>query len=153
MKFSRSISSVVALALLSVPGLAVARSTAAFSGFTPSPSDASCWVFSRNSLGAVRNACATTKNWIIPLVVDTTGYYSVTVYAYAGTTSANVGCTAVGVNSSSDGQWYSPTAYLPAFGSNQSIVLNGAYVPAGGKLFVSCDVGPNGFINGVSWSS
>ncbi|MBU8900647.1 hypothetical protein KRR26_34060 [Corallococcus sp. M34] len=58
----------------------------------------------------------------------------------------------MGANISSDYQWWSQTAVLPATGSNQYMVLTGAYVPSGGKLYLSCDVGAYGFIHGVVWA-
>lgn len=145
---TRSLSAAAVLVLMALPGMALARGFAAFNGNPFYPSEASCW---SHSYGSVTNNCTTKKSWCMPAVVDAPGSYTVTVWAYAASSTANVGCQATGINPEVNWQWSSAWTYLSTFGSSQAISLTGPYVPAGGQLFVCCEVGPGGRINNYLW--
>lgn len=145
---TRSLSAAAVLVLMAFPGMALARGFSAFNGNPYTPAEASCW---SHSYGSVTNNCTTKKYWCMPSVVDTTGNYTVTVWAYAPSSTANVGCQATGINPEVTWQWSSAWTYLSTFGSSQPISLTGPYVPAGGQLYVCCEVGPGGRINNYLW--
>lgn len=134
--------------ILILPSLASAHSLSAFAGTPSSPSEAACWVHSN---GAVTNTCSTTKRWCVALSVNNPGSFTVYVNAYGPSSSGNVGCFARSVNGDATHNSSSPQVYLSTFGSAQSLILPGAYVPSYGALFACCDIGPAGRMNTVVW--
>jgi hypothetical protein len=133
---------------MAIPGVALARAAPAYIGSPYVASDAGCFF---NYYGAAQNTCTTTKGWCIPAVVDAPGSYTVTVWAFAPSPSATVGCGATGVNAEITSVWSSGTSYVSSFGSPRPITLTGAYVPPNGQMFVCCDVGPGASVHGILW--
>ncbi|RJS14511.1 hypothetical protein DRW03_34860 [Corallococcus sp. H22C18031201] len=88
----------------------------------------------------------------MPAVIDAPGWYVATTTVYALNTSATVGCMVEGVNAAANWHWFEPMLYVQSFGSDQQISTKGAYVPAGGQLYIHCEVGPGSWIKGTTWA-
>lgn len=101
---------------------------------------------------AVTNNCSTQRAYEMPMVVDSAGNKTVYVNAYGAGTANNVGCRAVATDAQVSTYWASPTVYLSSFGSAQTITLNGAYVPSGGRMYVTCYMNPGGRVNSVNFN-
>lgn len=144
----RQLAATVLPLLMAVPGVALARAIPGYLGSPYVPADASCF---SNYYGSARNNCSTTKMWCMEAVVDPVGNYPVTVWAYAPNATANVGCSSAGVNTDISSVWTSGMVYVPSFGGTRAITLTGAYVPAGGQLYICCNVGPGGGVNGINY--
>jgi hypothetical protein len=124
-----------------------ARALPAFGRKPLYPAEATC--FSAYYSG-VYNNCAGPKAWFIPLVVDPAGYYHAIVVAYSPNSSRNVGCAAVGVSNDISTYYGGKYAYLPAFGSSQSLHLD-ASVPGGGSLYAVCYLDQGTRVSTVVW--
>lgn len=143
-----------ALSLLTVAVIALgtfqplqARSLMASAGRAVAAADAGCFVLSYSSM---TNVCSTVKRLETALPVDNAGSVTVKVSAYGATSSNNVGCEAIGIDAAFTTVWGNGLRWLPAFGYVQSIYTS-TYVPAGGGLYVYCDVYPNGRVQMFDW--
>src|SRR4029077_19280484 len=114
------------------------------------PADAACFAYS--NFGRITNICATSRIAIFPLTIETSGAKTIQIVARSSNPSNNVCCTARGTSASGESQWGSNTGCLPAFGSAQTIPLNGASVPSQGAAYAYCNMGPNTFVSSVSIS-
>jgi hypothetical protein len=138
---------VMTVALL--PLVAAARTMPASSGRAVFWSDGPCFTM---GYSAMTNSCSTGRSFELPLMVDTAGSKTITVWAYGASASNNVGCFANGMNRELTLFWGTQRQWLTAFGSSQPITLTGAYVPSGGYLYAACDVYPGGRVNTVDYN-
>jgi hypothetical protein len=138
----------IALAIGAVALPAAARGTVATAGIALPESDAGCF---SEFYGARLNVCGSTKLLRFSPSIDSSGSKDVWVFAEGAGPSNNVGCQALGIDSSVTWYWASPTNYLPAFGSTQTIYLSGAQAPGWGAFFVNCYVNSGGRVNSIHW--
>ena len=143
-----------ALSLLTVAVIALgtfqplqARTLMASAGRAVAAADAGCFGLFYSSM---TNYCGSVKRLETPLPLDAAGWVTVKVNAYGPTSSSNVVCEALGIDDAFMSVWGDGVRGLPAFGSVQSIYTS-TYVPAGGGLFVYCDVYPNGRVQMFTW--
>jgi len=148
LKRSLFIAAVVALGSVAVT--ASAHNALSGSGHAVPLSNSSCF---SESYGSITNNCAGAQLFEIPLDASTNlwGYLNATISAYGATSSNNVGCTAIGVNSDITAAWGGSYTYLSAFGAPQTITLPGAYVPGGGSGYIACYINQGGRINVVNF--
>lgn len=137
---------VLAMGAASLP--AAARGVPATGAIALPASDIDCF---SEFYGSYRNVCASTKLLRFSLSVDSGGPKDVWVIAEGASPNNNVGCEAIGINSSVTSYWGSPKLYLSSFGSTQTIYLNGAYVNSFGALYVNCWLNNGGRVNSVSY--
>jgi hypothetical protein len=111
------------------------------------PADHGCFYL---SFGSMTNGCGAAKRLEASLPVDYAGWYTVKVNASGASPSNNVGCEAVAVNAGITAAWSYGQAWLPAFGTGQTISTT-TWLPAFGGLYVYCDVLPNGHVNTIGY--
>lgn len=135
------------LALIVVLPIAVmARSFPASGGRPVDWADGTCFGMSGS---AMYNTCTTAKRYEFALMIDSAGSKTVQVIGYGATSSNNVGCAVAGVNREGTLAWGGTRKWLPGFGSRQTITLTDGYVPAGGYMYLNCQVEPGGTIIAV----
>ena len=144
----------VAAAILLTTGAvavpALARGVSAYAGGRSAyPADANCFT---EQWGAAVNTCSTTKSYVISLPVDSPGYKDVWVAAYGPSATSDVSCKAIAESADLTTTWQSGYVNLPAYGTPQTIsILDQAYIPGAGVLWVRCQVAPGARIHSVSF--
>ena len=142
----------LAIAAVTVPQPAAARSFGARGGASAFSSQAGC--FAPNGPMMTNSSCGATY-WTVPLLLDGTIFAAlngtVTVTAQGPDASRNVGCRAQGFDKL--GRIVSDTGFiwLSTFGGPRDIALTGVVVPAGGTAVVDCLVGQGASVITVNW--
>ncbi len=126
-----------------------AASIGAHAGRAVSASQQSCFTM---NFGKMTNACGVPVLFDVPLLVNSAGSHGAQFTASGSGPANNIGCQAVGNDAAGTVYWASPRVYLSSFGSAQTVVLNGAYVPGGGYLYASCYFYPQATLSSVNWN-
>lgn len=115
-----------------------------------SSGDASC---ANHDYGVVANTCTTSKAFIVtvPYTAGVTGTRSISLQVRAATAATDVSCKATAVLPDQSGLY--ATAYVsPTNTTAQSISIGSVNVPAGGQLYVLCNLAQNARVISVTYS-
>lgn len=138
-----------ALTLTALAGTAQARSQGAIAGRAANPADAACFV---ESLGGVRNACATARTYVMPIVYDDAGDRTLHVFArgVAGT-ARRVSCRAVTVDRA-QGAFRSGALVSSVLHTGATEELNSTVNCHGwGACWAICTLDPNTLVHSLHW--
>lgn len=137
-----------ALAFSPLPPAAQARTVMASAGRPQFFADWSCFWLENSSM---TNGCARTVRLETSLPVDAGGWWTVRVSAQGATTANNVCCSASSTDANAVPVSAPGAQCLRVFGTPDVIPSQAVFVPAGGGLFVSCNVQPNGRVNTINY--
>lgn len=138
------------IASLGLPELASARTRPGFGGRASSSSvDPNAFVYDAavvggtNGLG-LRNTNGSTQSWLYDLVLDTSKAYTVIVrVAENGLSTGSVSCSPVAVGLNGVGISGGTSASSTNTTGYQNLTMTTPVVPAGGTLYVVCQISGN----------
>lgn len=99
----------------------------------------------------LRNTCASTKTFTIPLMVESTGNKALSFRAVGDTEDNDVGCRGQAMTSNNAGYWTTPWTYMSEFGSVQTVDLGTLHVGDDGAAYMRCNIDPDGALLSVEW--
>jgi len=143
---------------VAVAGLAQARNATSIIGRPGSPSDLGCFT---HSWFQVSNTCTSTKEYNLPLPIDSSGTKSVTVSVSLDWQHGSFTCQSFGLDKNSTTYWNSALVYanggpavltLQSGGFDYYDLPMSVYVPGSGNLSVQCFVPQSGRILTTQWS-
>lgn len=138
-----------ALVLAAAPALADSFTTSGVAFKVVSSGDASC---ANHAYGVVANSCTTSKAFIvtIPYAAGVTGNRTYSLQVKAATAASDVSCKASAFMP--DQSYGYTTAYFsPTSTTAQSISLGALTVPAGGQVYILCNLAQNAKIISVTY--